>query len=58
MRSDGSPFHFAIASVQTPVREYFILKDNGMQIGCEEDGIAQVWMETLGCDASGIAKGC
>ncbi|KAG6850059.1 hypothetical protein H0H93_001609, partial [Arthromyces matolae] len=34
----------------TPGREYFILKDNGMQIGCEEEGIAEVWMELLGCD--------
>jgi len=34
------PLHPALAVVQTPSREYFILRENGMQIGCEEEGIA------------------
>jgi len=47
------PLHPAVAVVQTPGREYFILRDNGMQIGCEEEGVAFAWMEILGCDARG-----
>ncbi|KAH0586367.1 hypothetical protein H2248_007609 [Termitomyces sp. 'cryptogamus'] len=54
--SDGKPLHSAVAIVQTPAREYFILKDNGMQIGCEEDGVAHVWMQILRCDAGGRAR--
>ncbi|KAJ7696042.1 hypothetical protein B0H17DRAFT_1054693 [Mycena rosella] len=48
--------HSALAVVQTPGREYFILRDNGMQVGCEEDGVAEVWMKILGCDNSGVAS--
>ena len=51
--ADGSPLHPALAVVQTPGREYYILKDNGMQVGCEEDGVGSVWMEILGCNVSG-----
>ncbi|KAF6757496.1 hypothetical protein DFP72DRAFT_891291 [Ephemerocybe angulata] len=51
------PFHLAIAGVQTPGREYYILRDNGLQIGCEEDGVAPVWMDIIGCDSNGIACG-
>ncbi|KAJ7095986.1 hypothetical protein B0H15DRAFT_774443 [Mycena belliarum] len=51
------PLHTALAVVQTPGREYFILRDNGMQVGCEEDGVAAVWMDILGCDNSGVASG-
>ncbi|KDR82695.1 hypothetical protein GALMADRAFT_57320, partial [Galerina marginata CBS 339.88] len=51
--SDGRCLHPAIAVVQTPGREYFILRDNGMQVGCEEEGIASVWMEILGCNQNG-----
>ncbi|KAJ7459732.1 hypothetical protein FB451DRAFT_1045665 [Mycena latifolia] len=47
--------HSALAVVQTPGREYFILRDNGMQVGCEEDGVAEVWMSILGCDNAGVA---
>ncbi|KAG6878913.1 hypothetical protein C0992_006659 [Termitomyces sp. T32_za158] len=54
--SDRKSLHCAVAVVQTPAREYFILKDNGMQIGCEEDGVADVWMELLQCDAGGRAR--
>jgi hypothetical protein len=39
--------------VQTPSREYFILKENGMQVGCEEEGVAEVWMEIIGCCGMG-----
>lgn len=52
--SNGSPIHPALAVVQTPGREYYILKDNGMQVGCEEDGIAEIWMKVLGCNSVGI----
>ncbi|RXW24494.1 hypothetical protein EST38_g1348 [Candolleomyces aberdarensis] len=52
---NNTPFHPAIAGVQTPGREYFVLRDNGMQIGCEEDGIPPVWMSILGCDERGVA---
>ncbi|KAH7922035.1 hypothetical protein BV22DRAFT_1071174 [Leucogyrophana mollusca] len=53
--SRGEPLHPSLAVVQTPGREYYILKDNGMQVGCEEEGIAGVWMRVLGCDNRGIA---
>jgi hypothetical protein len=46
--SSGRPFHPAVASVQTPHREYFVLRENGLQIGCEEDGISETWMDILG----------
>ncbi|KAG1836361.1 hypothetical protein DFJ58DRAFT_865181, partial [Suillus subalutaceus] len=51
----GVPLHPALAVMQTPAREYIVLKDNGMQVGCEEDGVANVWMHVLGCDKNGIA---
>ena len=53
--SVGLPYHPALATVQTPGREYFILKDNGMEVGCEEDGVAPLWMEILGCDRRGLS---
>ncbi len=49
----GRPLHPALAVVQTPAREYYILRDNGCEVGCEEDGVASVWMRILGCDARG-----
>ena len=49
----GRPLHPALAVVQTPAREYYILRDNGFEVGCEEDGVASVWMRILGCDARG-----
>ena len=49
----GRALHPALAVVQTPAREYFVLRDNGMQVGCEEDGVAAVWCEALGCDERG-----
>ena len=51
----GRPLHPALAVVQTPAREYYILRDNGFEVGCEEDGVASVWMRILGCDARGEA---
>ncbi|KAI0324900.1 hypothetical protein GY45DRAFT_1288163 [Cubamyces sp. BRFM 1775] len=51
--SRRDPLHPAVAVVQTPHREYFILRDNGMQVGCEEEGVAEVWQEVLGCDRVG-----
>ncbi|KAK0449224.1 hypothetical protein EV421DRAFT_1899904 [Armillaria borealis] len=53
--SRGEPLHPALAVVQTPGREYFVLRDNGMQVGCEEEGVGEVWMGLLGCDDSGRA---
>ncbi|KAL5524430.1 hypothetical protein ACEPAF_9570 [Sanghuangporus sanghuang] len=47
--------HPALAIVQTPSREYFILRDNGMEVGCEEDGVWPVWRDLLDCDARGVA---
>ncbi|KAI0366611.1 hypothetical protein BV20DRAFT_951866, partial [Pilatotrama ljubarskyi] len=52
----GKDLHPALAVVQTPHREYCILRDNGMQVGCEEEGIAAVWQEVLQCDHRGHAK--
>lgn len=48
--------HPALAVVQTPGREYFILKDNGMQVGCEEEGVGLVWMGLLRCTSAGCPK--
>ncbi|KAL1758422.1 hypothetical protein FB107DRAFT_207218 [Schizophyllum commune] len=53
--SKGTALHTAAAVVQTPGREYYILRDNGMQIGCEEDGVADLFREMLGCDRHGVA---
>ncbi|KAF8208798.1 hypothetical protein K438DRAFT_1667040 [Mycena galopus ATCC 62051] len=50
----GRALHSALAIVQTPGRIYFILRDNGMQVGCEEEGVAEVWMSLLGCDNLGM----
>jgi hypothetical protein len=49
----GRPLHPALAVVQTSAREYYILRDNGLEVGCEEEGVAGVWMRILGCDARG-----
>ncbi|EJD35137.1 hypothetical protein AURDEDRAFT_175770 [Auricularia subglabra TFB-10046 SS5] len=49
------PLHPALAAVQTPGREYIVLRDTGMHVGCEEDGVAEVWMKILGCDTRGVA---
>ncbi|KAH6912565.1 hypothetical protein BKA70DRAFT_1264196 [Coprinopsis sp. MPI-PUGE-AT-0042] len=53
--SKGLGLHPALATVQTPSREYFILKDNGMQVGCEEEGIPSVWQQIFQCNAQGVA---
>jgi hypothetical protein len=50
----GVLLHPALAVVQTPGREYYIFRDNGMQIGCEEDGIADVWQGIIGCSKLGV----
>jgi hypothetical protein len=52
----GEALHAAVAVVQTPGREYYVLRDNGMQVGCEEEGIPEVWQQILGCDMLG--RGC
>jgi len=38
----GQVLPSALAVVQTPGREFYILKDNGMQVVCEEEGVALV----------------
>ncbi|CAL1712780.1 unnamed protein product [Somion occarium] len=48
------PLHPALAVIQTPDREYFVLRDNGMEIGCEEEGIRDVWMQMLQCNNKGL----
>ncbi|KDQ62567.1 hypothetical protein JAAARDRAFT_189868 [Jaapia argillacea MUCL 33604] len=48
------PLHPSLAVIQTPNREYYLLRDNGMQVGCEEDGVAEVWRNVLGCDFWGV----
>ncbi len=49
----SATLHPALAIVQTSNREYYILKDNGMQVGSEEEGVAAVWMQLLSCTNSG-----
>jgi hypothetical protein len=51
---DKRPFHPAVATVQTLAREYYILKDNGMLVGTEEEGISPLWQALLGCDEKGL----
>ncbi|KAI1794840.1 hypothetical protein LXA43DRAFT_1112454 [Ganoderma leucocontextum] len=51
----GRDLHPALAVVQTPHREYYVLRDNGMQVGCEEDGVAEAWQEVLRCDTRGLS---
>jgi hypothetical protein len=50
-----SSLHPALAVVQTPGREYYVLRDNGMQVGCEEEGVGEVWRRVIGCDERGVA---
>ena len=51
---DKKAFHPAVATVQTLAREYYILKDNGMLIGTEEDGVNPLWQVLLECDKKGL----
>jgi len=51
--TSGVALHPAVASIQTLHREYFVLRDNGLQIGCEEEGVGEVWMGILGCAVDG-----
>ncbi|KAF9644539.1 hypothetical protein BDM02DRAFT_3078011, partial [Thelephora ganbajun] len=51
---DKKEFHPAVATVQTLAREYYILKENGMLIGTEEDGVNPVWQALLECDEKGL----
>ncbi|KAL0960606.1 hypothetical protein HGRIS_005638 [Hohenbuehelia grisea] len=53
--ASGRALHPALAVVRTPAREYYIFKDNGMQVGCEEEGVAEVWMSLIGCTETGLA---
>lgn len=51
---DKKAFHPAVATVQTLAREYYLLKDNGMLIGTEEDGVNPLWQALLVCDEKGL----
>ncbi|KAI6044706.1 hypothetical protein EDC04DRAFT_2560796 [Pisolithus marmoratus] len=51
--STKEDLHPALAVIQTPAREYYVLKENGMQVGCEEEGVADVWAKILQCDNKG-----
>ena len=55
--TSGWPLDRALAVVRTPSREYYILSGNGLEVGCEEEGVASVWMRVLGCDARGEPDG-
>lgn len=55
MTAQYEDLHPAVAVVQTPTREYYVLRDNGMQIGCEEEGVAEIWMQIIRCDSEGRA---
>jgi hypothetical protein len=52
----GAHLHAALAVVQTPAREVYLLRDNGMQVGTEEEGVADVWRTVIGCDARGVVS--
>ncbi|GJE88344.1 hypothetical protein PsYK624_044270 [Phanerochaete sordida] len=52
--SSKLPLHPALAVVQTPAREYFVLRDNGFEVGSEEEGVAPLWREILCCDSGGL----
>lgn len=53
-RFGGKPLHPLLGIVQTPAREYYVLRENGMQVGVEEDGVAEVWRNLLSCDELGV----
>lgn len=53
--SSNEPLHPALAIVQTLARAYFVLRDNGLEVGCEEEGVSPLWMEVLGCDDKGMS---
>ena len=52
---DKKTYHPGVATVQTLAREYYILKDNGMLIGTEEDGVNPLWQILLDCDGKGLS---
>jgi len=52
--SCGKNVHKDLAVVQTPNREYYILRENGMEVGCEEDGVWEAWRTMLSCDERGL----
>lgn len=52
--TSGESYHGEIAAIQTPTREYFILRDVGLIIGSEEEGVAELWQDVLRCDSRGL----
>lgn len=50
----GKPLHAAVAVIQTPTREYYILRDTGLEIGSEENGVYPAWMDAIRCSTQGI----
>ncbi|QRV80299.1 SAP domain protein [Ceratobasidium sp. AG-Ba] len=53
----NSRLHPALALVLTaPGREYFVLRDTGMPVGTNDEGLEKVWQEIVGCDAWGCVS--
>ncbi|QRV94792.1 SAP domain protein [Ceratobasidium sp. AG-Ba] len=53
----NSRLHPVLALVSTaPGREYFVLRDTGMPIGTNDEGLETVWQEIVGCDAWGCVS--
>ena len=50
----GLPLHPALAVIQTPMRECYVLRDTGSEVGTEEEGVRLVWQEVLGCSPNGV----
>lgn len=50
----GEALHPALAVIQTPVREMYVLRDTGSEVGTEEEGVKMVWMDVLQCSSKGI----
>ena len=48
------PLHPALAVIQTPMRECYVLRDTGSEVGTEEEGVKLAWMEVLGCSSDGV----
>ncbi|KAF8335438.1 uncharacterized protein EI90DRAFT_3287941 [Cantharellus anzutake] len=56
MNTHGIPLHPAIAVVQTPARQYYILRDTGQEIGCEEaGGVYWCWLDVVRCQEDGVS---
>jgi hypothetical protein len=53
--ANGRALHAALAIVQTPARAFWVLRANGLPIGCEDaGGVADAWQALLWCNAEGV----